>query len=147
MEQYNEGGAGAGLLDGAALDHVGIAVESLAKAVEFYHRVLGLALSGCETIPQEKTNVALLALGESRIELLEPTEPDSPIGRFLRKRGEGLHHICLRVPDLDGMITRLNQSGIQLINPESAVGAGGHRYVFVHPASAGGVLVALTQAS
>ena len=145
MEQNNEGAAGAAVLDSVTLDHLGVAVESLAEAVNFYQRILGLALSGYETIPQEKTKVALLALGENRIELLEPTEPDSPVGRFLRKRGEGLHHICLRVPDLAGLIARLNQSGIKLINPQPAVGAGGHQYVFVHPQSAGGVLLELAQ--
>ena len=145
MGQNNEGAAVGGVLAGVALDHVGVAVESLAEAVNFYQRVLGLEVSGFENVPQEKTKVALLALGESRIELLEPTEPDSPIGRFLRKRGEGLHHICLRVPDLAGLIARLNQSGIKLINPQPAVGAGGHQYVFVHPQSAGVVLLELAQ--
>ena len=127
------------------LDHLGVAVESLAQAVDFYERTLGLSVSGYETIPQEKTNVALLPLGETRLELLEPTETDSPIGRFLAKRGAGLHHICLRVPDLRATVARLRESGVRLVNPEPAVGAGGHRYVFVHPESAGGVLLELVE--
>ncbi|MBI4463623.1 MAG: methylmalonyl-CoA epimerase [Acidobacteria bacterium] len=127
------------------VDHLGIAVPSLAAAVDFYERVLGLKVSGYETIPQEKTRVAMLPLGESRIELLEPTEPDSPIGRFLAKRGGGLHHVCLRVPDLEAAVARLRQSGVKLINSEPGVGAGGHRYVFIHPSSAGGVLLELVQ--
>ena len=128
------------------LDHLGVAVESLAQAVDFYERTLGLSVSGYETIPQEKTNVALLPLGETRLELLEPTETDSPIGRFLAKRGAGLHHICLRVPDLRATVARLQESGVRLVNPEPAVGAGGHRYVFVHPKGTGGVLLELVEA-
>ena len=128
------------------VDHLGIAVPSLAEAVDFYERVLGLRVSGYESIPQEKTRVAMLPLGESRIELLEPTEPDSPIGRFLAQRGGGLHHVCLRVPDLEAAVARLQQSGAKLVNPEPGVGAGGHRSVFVHPSSAGGVLLELVEA-
>ena len=128
------------------VDHLGIAVPLLAEAVDFYERVLGLRVSGYESIPQEKTRVAMLPLGESRIELLEPTEPDSPIGRFLAQRGGGLHHVCLRVPDLEAAVARLQQSGAKLVNPEPGVGAGGHRYVFVHPSSAGGVLLELVEA-
>ncbi len=128
------------------LDHLGVAVASLAEAVKFYQQILGLEVSGFETIPQEKTNVAMLPAGDSRIELLEPTEPDSPTGRFLAKRGEGLHHICLRVPNLAATVARLRQNGVKLITPEPAIGAGGHRYVFVHPSSAGGVLVELVEA-
>ena len=127
------------------LDHLGIAVPSLAEAVSFYETILGLKVTGYETIPQEKTNVALLPVGGSRIELLEPTEPDSPIGRFLAKRGGGLHHICLRVPDLAATVSRLQQEGVRLINAEPGVGAGGHRYVFVHPSSTGGVLLELVE--
>jgi len=129
------------------LDHLGIAVRSLAEAVEFYERVLGLKVSGYESVPQEKTNVAMLPLGGTRIELLEATEPDSPIGRFVAERGGGLHHICLRVPDLAAAIDRLRQNGARLISQEPGIGAGGHKYVFVHPASAGGVLLELVQAS
>ena len=127
------------------LDHLGVAVESLAKAVDFYERTLGLSVSGYETIAQEKTNVALLPLGETRIELLEPTETDSPIGKFLAKRGAGLHHICIRVPDLRATVARLQERGVRLVNPEPTVGAGGHRYVFVHPESTGGVLLELVE--
>ena len=130
----------------AVLDHLGIAVGSLVEAVKFYEQALGLKVTGYEVIPHEKTRVAMLALGESRIELLEPTAPDSPIARFLAKRGPGLHHICLRVPDLEAAVARLEQNGIHLINPVPGIGAGGHRYVFVHPASAGGLLLELAQA-
>lgn len=127
------------------LDHLGIAVSSLAEAVGWYERVLGLKVSGYEMIPQEKTRVALLPVGDSRIELLEPTEPSSPIARFLARRGAGLHHISLRVPDLEAAIARLEQNGVRLVNPEPSVGVGGHRYVFVHPSAAGGVLLELVE--
>jgi LAO/AO transport system kinase len=127
------------------LDHLGIAVSSLQSAVEFYEKTLGLKVSGFETIAQEKTNLAMLPVGGSRIELLEPTQADSPIGRFLSKRGDGLHHICLRVPDLRAVVARLLTGGVQLINPEPAIGAGSHEYVFVHPRSTGGVLLELVQ--
>jgi len=129
----------------AIIDHLGIAVPSLADALNFYERVLGLKVSGFETIAQEKTKVAMLPIGDSRIELLEPTEPDSPVGRFLSKRGPGLHHVCLRVPDLASAVARLRQNGVRLINAEPCTGAGGHRYVFVHPSSAGGVLLELVE--
>jgi methylmalonyl-CoA epimerase len=129
-----------------AIDHLGVAVRSLAEAVSFYERALGLKIFAYETIAAEKTRVAMVPLGESRIELLEATTPDSPIARFLDKRGPGLHHICLRVPDLAAAIAQLRKSGARLINEEPGIGAGGHRYVFVHPSSAGGVLLELAEA-
>jgi methylmalonyl-CoA epimerase len=131
--------------DGAVLDHLGIAVQSLEQAVSFYQEVLGLPVSGYETIPAEKTKVAMIPLGQGRIELLEATEPDSHIARFLAKRGPGLHHVCLRVPDLSATVARIQQRGMRLVSEESRVGAGGHRYVFIHPSSAGGVLLELVE--
>ena len=129
------------------LDHIGIAVASLAEAVAFYEGALGLSVSGYETIAQEKTKVAMIPVGESRIELLEATEPDSPIARFIAKRGPGLHHISLRVPNLEDAVFRLQESGVKLISQEPRVGAGGHRYAFIHPSSAGGVLLELVESS
>ena len=104
-----------------------------------------MKVAGFETIAAEKTKVAMLPLGDTRIELLEAVEPDSPIARFLAKRGGGLHHICLRVPDLGAAVARLRQSGARLISEFPGTGAGGHKYVFVHPASAGGVLLELVE--
>ena len=127
------------------LDHLGIAVASLADSVKLYEQALGLQVAGYEVIPQEETRVAMLPVGESRIELLEPTAPDSPIARFLAQRGPGLHHICLRVPNLEAAVARLEENGMKLINREPGIGAGGHRYVFVHPSSAGGVLLELVE--
>ena len=131
-------------LSGFKIDHLGIAVRSLDKALGFYRDQLGLEVSMRETVAQEKVNVAMLPLGEPRIELLEPAESDSVIGKFLEKRGEGLHHVAIRVPDLAGSIERLKSSGARLLN-EPRAGAGGHIYVFVHPQSTGGVLLELIQ--
>jgi len=128
----------------SAIDHLGIAVHSIEQALGFYRDQLGLAVGQRETVAQEKVNVAMLPLEGSRIELLEPTEEDSPVGKFLAKRGEGLHHVALKVPDLEAAVARLKNSGARLLN-EPRAGAGGHLYVFVHPSSAGGVLLELIQ--
>jgi LAO/AO transport system kinase len=128
-----------------AIDHIGIAVNDLDKAVQFY-AAIGLKAEHRETVETEKVRVAMLPAADSRIELLEAAASDSPISKFLEKRGPGLHHIALRVPDLDGALARLRQSGARLLN-EPRAGAGGHRYVFIHPAFTGGVLLELIQES
>jgi methylmalonyl-CoA epimerase len=127
-----------------AIDHLGIAVKSLAAAKGIYEK-LGLSVSPEETVQQEKVRLVMVPVGESRLELLEPTSDDSTIARFIAKRGEGLHHVCMRVPDLVAAIERLKRDGVRLVSDEIKVGAGGHRYVFVHPASAGGVLLELVE--
>jgi LAO/AO transport system kinase len=127
------------------IDHLGIAVRSLDVALKFYQDELGLRVSLRETVVHEKVNVAMLPLGEPRIELLEPTEADSVIGKFLAKRGEGLHHVAIRVPDLNAAVERLRASGARVLK-EPRAGADGHLYVFVHPSSTGGVLLELIQA-
>jgi methylmalonyl-CoA epimerase len=126
------------------IDHLGIAVKSLAEARKFYEK-LGLEVMPEETVEAEKVRLAMVPIGESRIELLEPTSPESAIARFLEKRGEGLHHVALHVNDLSGTVERLKASGTRLISDAIKTGAGGHRYVFVHPASAGGVLLELVE--
>lgn len=126
-----------------AIDHLGIAVKSLAAAEEFY-QALGLPISSRETVTAERVHVAMLPAGESRIELLEATDPESAVAKFIAKRGEGLHHVALRVTDLHQSAERLRQAGARLLN-EPRQGAGGHWYVFVHPQSAGGVLWELIQ--
>ena len=130
-----------------AIDHLGVAVKSLADAKLFYES-LGLRVGHRETVTKEKVHVAMLPTGAGgpRIELLEPSADDSPISGFLQKRGPGLHHIALRVPDLPAAVERLRASGARLLN-EPRTGAGGHSYVFVHPASTGGVLLELIQES
>jgi len=131
-------------LSGCKIDHLGIAVRSIDQALRFYRDQLGLDVAMRETVAAERVNVAMLPVGEPRIELLEPTEADSVIGNFLEKRGEGLHHVALKVPDLHAAVERLRRSGTRLLN-EPRAGAGGHLYVFVHPSSTGGVLLELIQ--
>ncbi len=126
------------------IDHLGIAVKSLKVAKAFYEQ-LGLQVTPEETVAQEKVRLAMVPLGESRIELLEPLSEESPIAKFLAKRGEGLHHVSLRVDNLAATVEAMKESGVRLINDQIQVGAGGHLYVFVHPASAGGVLLELCE--
>ena len=128
----------------AKIDHLGIAVKSLAAAKGFYEK-LGLTVSEEETVEGEQVRLVMVPVGESRLELLEPTSETSTIAKFLSKRGEGLHHVCLRVPDLASAVNRLKSDGVRLVSEEIKVGAGGHRYVFVHPASSGGVLLELVE--
>jgi methylmalonyl-CoA epimerase len=126
------------------IDHLGIAVKSLSSAKSVYE-TLGLTASDEEVVEGEQVRVAMLPVGESRLELLEATSESSAIAKFIAKRGEGLHHVCLRVPDLSAIVERLKQDGVRLVSNEIKVGAGGHRYVFVHPSSAGGVLLELVE--
>lgn len=126
------------------IDHLGIAVKSLAAAKQFY-QALGMIVMPEETVEAEKVRLAMVPVGESRIELLEPLSEDSPIAKFLAKRGEGLHHVALHVDNLSETIERMKAAGTRFITDEIKIGAGGHAYVFVHPASAGGVLLELVQ--
>jgi methylmalonyl-CoA epimerase len=128
----------------AKIDHVGIAVRSLAVAKSIYEK-LGLHISAEETVEQEQVRVVMVPVGESRLELLEATSEDSTIAKFVAKRGEGLHHVCLRVPDLPAAVERMKKDGVRLVSEEIKIGAGGHKYVFVHPSSAGGVLLELVE--
>ncbi len=125
---------------GLRLDHLGVAVKSIAAAKGFYE-ALGMTMSHEEVVEHERVKTAMLPLGESRIELLEATEEDSTIGRYVTKRGEGLHHVAVHVDGIDGLFTRLKTEGVRLASDAVLVGAGGHRYFFVHPASTGGVLL------
>ena len=126
------------------IDHLGIAVKSLAAAKSIYEK-LGMDLLPEENVEQEKVRVVMIPVGDSRLELLEATSEDSTIARFIAKRGEGLHHICLRVPDLGAAVEKLQKDGVRLVSNEIKIGAGGHRYIFVHPQSAGGVLLELVE--
>ncbi len=127
-----------------AIDHLGVAVESIDDSLQFYAAQLGLPVAGREHVATEEVNVAMLPAGDSRIELLEAAEPDSVIAKFIAKRGAGLHHVALRVPDLQAAVERLRAAGARLLN-EPRAGAGGRLYVFVHPSSTGGVLLELIQ--
>jgi methylmalonyl-CoA epimerase len=126
------------------IDHLGIAVKSLAAAKGIYEK-LGLSVSAEETVEQEQVRVVMVPVGESRLELLEATSESSTIAKFIAKRGEGLHHVCLKVADLATAVARLKRDGVRLVSEEIKTGAGGHRYVFVHPSSAGGVLLELVE--
>jgi len=126
------------------IDHLGIAVKSLAAARAIYEK-LGLSVTPVETVEHEQGRVVMVPVGESRLELLEATSPDSSVAKFIAKRGEGLHHVCLRVPDLAAAVERLKRDGVRLVSEDIKTGAGGHKYVFVHPASAGGVLLELVE--
>ena len=126
------------------IDHLGIAVKSLAAAKAIYEK-LGLSVSPEETVEQEQVRVVMIPVGESRMELLEAISEDSTIAKFIAKRGEGLHHVCLKVPDLAAAVARLKKDGVRLVSEEIKSGAGGHQYVFVHPSSAGGVLLELVE--
>jgi len=128
----------------AQIDHIGIAVKSLVAAKAIYEK-LGLSISPEETVEREQVRLVMVPVGESRLELLEATSEDSTIAKFIAKRGEGLHHVCLRVPDLPVAVARLKADGVRMVSEEIKIGAGGHRYVFVHPSSAGGVLLELAE--
>ncbi len=127
-----------------SIDHLGVAVKSLEQAKRFY-QALGLEIRHEETVAAEKVRLAMVPLGESRIELLEPTADDSPIAKFLARRGEGLHHVALRVHDLPARVEEMKRAGTRFVADEIRIGAGGHAYIFVHPASAGGVLLELCE--
>jgi methylmalonyl-CoA epimerase len=126
------------------IDHLGIAVKSLTAAKGIYEK-LGLTVSAEEVVEGEQVRVAMLPVGGSRLELTEATSENSTVAKFIAKHGEGLHHVCLRVPDLPAVVERLKKEGVRLVSNEIKVGAGGHRYVFVHPSSAGGVLLELVE--
>jgi methylmalonyl-CoA epimerase len=128
----------------AQIDHLGIAVKSLAASKSIYEK-LGLSVSPEETVEQEQVRLVMVPVGESRLELLEATSEDSTIAKFIAKHGEGLHHVCLRVPDLPAAVARLKKDGVRLVSEQIKTGAGGHKYVFVHPSSAGGVLLELVE--
>mgnify|MGYP000132646104 CR=1 FL=1 len=125
------------------IDHVAILVDDLEKTLGFWRDALGLAVEHVEDIPAEQSQVAFLPLGSSEIELVYPTTDDSGLRRFLEKRGPGMHHICLEVDDLEGMLQRLQQQGVQLIHSTPMTASSGKRYAFIHPKSANGVLVEL----
>ncbi len=127
------------------IDHVGIAVNSLADAVPLYAALLGLEPTGEESVPSEEVRVAFFGRGPGRVELIEPTSERSPVARFLARHGAGIHHICLQVADLESALARGGEVGGETIPPEIRVGAGGKRVAFLHPRSTGGVLIELVE--
>ena len=125
------------------IDHIAVLVEDLEAPLKFWQEALGLELTHIQDVPVEMAQVAFLPIGGSEIELVRPTTLDSGLGRFLEKRGPGMHHICLEVDDILGMLAQLREKGVQLINEEPKVSADGRKYAFIHPKSANGVMVEL----
>ena len=129
------------------IDHIGIATNGIDETVSFYCDSLGLAVAEIEEVANQKVRVAMLRVGESRIELLEPTSEESPISKFLAKRGPGIHHIAVRVEDIRQTLADLKEKGARLIDEEPRTGAGGCLVAFIHPSSTGGVLIELVQSA
>jgi methylmalonyl-CoA/ethylmalonyl-CoA epimerase len=131
------------VLPGATIAHIGVAVPDLGAALAFYRDVLGLEPRPLATA--DGARIASLPFGDSDIELLEPVAPDSPVARFLERRGPGIHHVCLRVPDLDAALARCRDLGYRLVDEVPRAGAHGHRIAFLHPKSTAGILIELTE--
>lgn len=127
------------------IDHIGIAVSDLEKALQFYRDRLGLQPSGSEEVAEQKVRVSFLPVGMSKVELLESTDPEGPVAKFIASRGEGVHHVAFRVSGLEEKLAQLKAAGVRLIDEKPRYGAGGARIAFIHPASTGGVLVELCE--
>lgn len=125
--------------------HIGIAVKDLEKALTFYRDVLGLKVSTPQVLKEQQVKAAFMPLGETKLELLEPTHPESPVARFLEERGEGIHHLAVEVADIEAKLKEIEASGARLIDKTPRQGAGGARIAFLHPKSASGVLLELCQ--
>jgi len=127
------------------IQHLGVAVGSIDEDLKFWRDGLGLELKEIETVEDQGVRVAMLPIGESRIELLEATGEDTPVGKFIAKRGAGMHHLCVEVDDVAARLADLKAKGVRLIDEQPRIGAGGALVAFVHPASTGGVLIELTE--
>lgn len=127
------------------INHIGIAVKSLDETVPFYRDNLGMAFAGIEEVAEQKVRVAMLQVGESKIELLEPTSDDSPVAKFMEKNGAGVHHVAYEVADIESAIARMLANGARMIDEKPRNGAHGTRIAFVHPKSSNGVLTELCQ--
>ncbi|MCT4604605.1 MAG: methylmalonyl-CoA epimerase [Marinisporobacter sp.] len=127
------------------VDHIGVAVKNLEESLKFYQEMLGLDLQGTEVVEEQKVKVAFLPVGESEIELLESTDPDGPIAKFIDKKGSGLQHVALRVPNIEEAIKELKEKGVRMIDEKPRYGAGGAKIAFCHPKSTNGVLLELSE--
>ena len=127
------------------LDHIGIAVKSIEERLHVWKDALGLGLADIEEVEDQKVKVAKLDVRGTEIELLEPTAEDSPIFKFIEKKGEGVHHLCFQVPDIEKVLTEIKDQGIRLIDEVPRIGAGGNKIAFIHPKDMGGVLIELCQ--
>ncbi len=127
------------------IDHIGVAVNSNAEGKVFWSDILGLPYEGEETVKEQKVTTAFMPVGESEVELLESTEADGPISKFIEKKGQGIHHIAFRVENIDQALAELKEKGVRLIDETPRKGAGGARIAFLHPKATGGVLVELCE--
>ncbi len=127
------------------VDHIGIAVKSIDSALNFWEKTLGVRCTGVEEVAEQKVKTAFLPLGDSEIELLEATAEDSPVAKFIEKKGEGIHHLALRVDNLEAALAELKEKGVRLIDEKPRKGAGGAMIAFIHPAATGGILLELSQ--
>lgn len=127
------------------INHVAVVVDDMEKALQFWRDALGMEMHELRDVPAEKSQVAFLALAGSEVELVQPTTDDSGIAKYLAKRGAGMHHICLEVDDIEGMMSQLRSKNIRLINEEPRTAVDGKKYAFIHPESTSGVLVELYQ--
>lgn len=127
------------------IDHIGVATRQLEEALALWRDALGLEIHSIEEVVEQGVRVAMLPIGESQIELLEPLSPNSPVGRFLEKRGPGIHHVAIRVPDIRAALVQLKEKGTRLIDETPRLGAGGCLVAFIHPSSANGVLLELVE--
>ncbi len=127
------------------IDHIGIAVSDLEKSINFYRDKMGLEFKGTEIVDEQKVKVAFFPVGESKIELLEPTDPNGPVGKYIEKKGEGVHHLSFRVSNIEAKLEQLKEQGVTLIDETPRYGAGGAKIAFLHPKSTGGVLVELCE--
>ena len=127
------------------VDHIGIAVRSIDEALSFWQKSLGIQCTGIEEVAEQKVKTAFLPVGATEIELLEATADDSPVAKFIEKKGEGIHHLALRVDDLDAALAELKAPGMRLIDETPRYGAGGARIAFVHPKATGGILLELSE--
>jgi len=127
------------------IDHLGIAVKSVADGERFWTDALGLVCEGSETIEEQKVATAFFPVGESEVELLEPTAADSPVAKFLEKKGEGIHHVAFQVENIEAALNELKEKGVRLIDETPRYGAGGAKIAFIHPAATRGILVELCE--
>lgn len=127
------------------IDHIGVAVANLEKSIAFYRDNIGLVCTGIEEVAEQKVKVAFFPVGESKVELLESTDPQGPVGKFLEKKGGGVHHVSFRVDDIEARLEELKAQGVPLIDEKPRYGAGGARIAFLHPKATGGVLVELCE--
>ncbi len=127
------------------IDHIGIAVKSIEGALKFWEATLGIKCTGIEEVAEQKVKTAFLPVKDTEVELLEPTAEDSPVAKFIEKKGEGIHHLAIRVSDLQKALDELKAQGVRLIDEKPRKGAGGAMIAFIHPAASGGILLELSQ--